>query len=154
MASAEKCQRGRFWADLINDGEMIRRVIALSCGCWSCPVCGPENARKLRGLIEEAVDGYLEERNKRKALLKYEIKLVTLTLPGKEWRKENTKEEAEKIIKKNLNKLLKMLRKHRGLSHYIWVKEYQQDGYAHIHLMLMGSGIASKDILDFLSGIS
>jgi len=80
--------------------------------------------------------------------IKYQIKLLTLTVPGKQYRLDNTPREAWEHIAKSFDKLIKSLKKSYGQFKYIKVYELQQDGFPHLHVLMAGKAIAPKDILD------
>jgi hypothetical protein len=79
----------------------------------------------------------------------YGVKLLTLTVPGREWRLLWTTEEAAVLIKKSLKRFLDALRNRFSPIDYLWVDEKQQDGYSHIHLLLVGRKIAPREVLDW-----
>lgn len=141
------CPEAGLWMRGVHEENLEDRFFRVRCKQWSCPFCAKKNAAMLRGLIQKALKGYMETQGQAEAKLRYHIKLVTLTMPGKEYRSASSLEEREKLIKKNLDKLLKALRKKRGVNQWIWVKEAQRDGTPHIHLILIGAGIADKGLL-------
>lgn len=138
------------WAELVNDSEGIHVVRHLRCKKWSCPFCKVENGRRLRLILTESVLSYLQRADQSSPKFKYQSKLVTFTLPGEAFRSEHTPAEAEKIGKKNLNKVFKMVRKHRGAVDYAWVQEDQPSSFPHWHALFLGPGVADKDFLPFL----
>lgn len=144
------CDCCRFWAEYVNESTNTVKVIKLRCKQWSCPECAKDNTATLRKVVIEALENYLAQLGLTEAKLRYAAKLVTLTLPGREWRQLHGQVEADQIIKKNLDKLLKMLRKHWGVEAYMWVREFQGDGYPHIHMLLLGPEIADRTILQFI----
>lgn len=145
-----ECERARFWGDVVKDGKEKRVILKLRCGQWSCPSCARDNATNLRRLLHESLESYLADHDMTDPKMRYGAKLITLTLPGLEWRKLHTIFESDKILKKCLDKLIRKLRKRYGLKDYVWVRELQPSGYPHIHLLALGPGIAGKDILDFV----
>jgi hypothetical protein len=77
--------------------------------------------------------------------------MVTLTVPGAEYRDTHTVEEAATDIKKALKALLEFLRREAGLEEYFWVCEEQSGGWPHIHLVVIGRGIAGKWIMRLIN---
>lgn len=145
-----ECERARFWGDIVKNGKEQRVLLKLRCGQWSCPFCAKQNADSLRRILSEALESYLAENDMTQPKMRYGVKLVTLTLPGSEWRKLYTVFESDKIIKKSLDSLIRRLRKKFGLRDYVWVRELQPSGYPHIHLLILGPEISGKGILDFI----
>jgi hypothetical protein len=82
--------------------------------------------------------------------LRYSAKLVTLTVPGDEWREAHTPEDAEVLSKQALKSLLEALRRDWGVKHYLWVREDQKGGWPHFHLLVMGGTIAPTSFLDWV----
>lgn len=125
--------------------------MAARCKKWGCPYCGPINARNLSKNLSTALESYLEEGKLTKAKMRYTVKTVTLTCPGESFRDENMPAEAGRLIKKALKSLLKSLKDHYGMVEYFWVCEYQHDLYPHIHLLVLGQGIAGKGVMRFIN---
>lgn len=108
------------------------------------------NAANLRRELREALSALMLRSGYTPAKFRYWAKFLTLTLPGREWRSMHTPAEAEKIIKAGWRKLRNSLRKHHGDFEYVQVDELQPSGYPHLHVLMVGEGIASRDILDFV----
>lgn len=141
------CPNAKLVIEMVDSKSETVRWIAARCKKWSCPVCARINALNLGRLIGESLMAYIEERRQKNMAHKYELKLVTLTVPGEKWREENTRDEAARKIKKALKSLLEWLRREADLEEYVWVCEDQQDGWPHIHLVILGRGIAGKWIM-------
>lgn len=126
------------------------KTIYLGCGMWSCPVCARKNAISLRLKIKRAVESIFEELCEDGFRPSYNIKFLTLTVPGTGYRTAYTPDEAEVHVKENFNRLRTALKKKYGEFEYIWVLEPQQDGYPHLHVLLMGKNIASIEIFRYI----
>lgn len=151
--TAMTCANMRFWAEIVKDADSVHKFVKLPCRSWSCPDCAKDNAQRLRRMVKAGLEAWFADHGITEAKLGYQVKLFTLTLPGREWRDARTLQEIEKIAKRNLNRLLQMLRKHRGLDTYVWVREVKGAKHLHFHMLLIGPGIASRDILDFVRGL-
>lgn len=147
------CPNMRFWAEVVNEIEGLHRHVKLPCRSWSCPECAKDNASRLRRLVKAGIEAWFNSQGITQAQLGYQVKLFTLTPPGDPWRSSHDLDEIERITKRNLNRLLQMLRKHRGLQAYVWVREVKGAKHLHYHLLVIGPGIAGKDILDFVRGL-
>lgn len=148
-----ECENAKLWAEVIDEDLGRHFSHKLRCKMWSCPFCSRLNARVLRSDISEAIQSYLEDNDLTEAQARYGMKFLTLTLPGKDYRGANTQAQGEEDAKKGLDKVLKMLRKHYGLQEYVWVREFQLGGWAHIHLLVMGGDCWKKDILPFVRSL-
>jgi hypothetical protein len=138
---------GKAWAEFLDKKTNEVLGLILRCKQWKCPDCARKNASALRTLLIQVLKAYLDSRDQTAPKLKYHHKLVTLTLPGAFWRSNNPPDQADKIMKKNLKRFLEWMRKHRGIKLYFWVREIGKDGYPHIHLLMLGPGVADKDFL-------
>lgn len=138
---------GKVWAEFRD--KKTNQVIGmiLRCKQWKCPDCARKNAAVLRSLLGDVLRAYLESRDQTAPKLRYHHKLVTLTLPGALWRSDHPPAEAEKIMKKYLKRFLEWMRKRRGVNLYFWVREIKND-YPHIHLLVLGPGVAEKDFMN------
>lgn len=113
------------------------------CKMWSCPTCRPNLVKKLRARL---LNG--EMMNHFTNGSRYQAKFLTLTCPGRAFRSANSPEQAYKLMSKSFRKLMKALAKFYGGFHYLRVVEAQRDGYPHYHVLLVGKGIESKNILN------
>ena len=112
------------------------------CKMWGCPTCRPINVRKLRARI---FNGNMNQFIKKG--YRYQTKFLTLTCPGQVFRSQNSVRMATKLMSRSFHKLMKALAKSSGDFHYLRVVEAQRDGYPHYHVLLVGAGIANKNIL-------
>lgn len=137
-----RCQRriGYFKGIYSGDDGLRVRVHPIDCGSWSCPDCG---SRKARRVYARAMGGHI---GKIKEDL-YSYKLLTLTVPGEEYRKTHTIGQAYKQGSDALTGLIKFLKYHVGSFEYLRVCELQRDGFPHWHIILVGRNIAPKYIL-------
>jgi hypothetical protein len=78
----------------------------------------------------------------------YNIKLLTLTYGGKGKRAGSTPAEAAKEMKEAWSKLRKEIRYEFGGFHFLKVFETHIDGWPHLHVILCGSAIAAREVLD------
>ena len=127
-------------------GNFQAKRSPLKCDKWSCDDCRPFKSKKLYsrlmngGLLEMAkIDGFRNQ---------YVVKLLTLTCPGKVYRDSKTPREAYADMTKCFDKLMRALKKNFGAFHYFRVREFQEDGYPHLHVILTGMNIASKGVLN------
>jgi hypothetical protein len=121
-----------------------RAVFVMRCGKWDCPICGPKKARKLE---RRAMKGFLAELSQVKGFdQRYLSKLLTLTVPGVEYRESRTPEEAYRELQDGWRKVVQVLRGKRKDWEYLRVVEPQKDGYPHLHVILTGPGIRDKEI--------
>lgn len=147
------CPNMRFWAELVNEDRVTHKSVKLPCRRWSCPECSKDNARRLRLAVRAGVSAWMSENDVTEAKLGYQVKLLTLTLPGGEWRESRSLAEMEKVSKHRLNNFLQMLRKHRGLDAYCWVREVKGEKHLHYHVLVIGPGISDRDVLPFVRGL-
>lgn len=145
------CPNSKIILDLVSDTTNQRFTVPARCKSWSCPYCSVINSRNLGSYLAEALASYLSERRLSEPKMRYTVKLVTLTVPGREFRALHTVQEAELMVKSALKGLLESLRRHYDLSEYFWVREYQQGGWAHIHLLILGAGISGKGVMRFIN---
>lgn len=152
---SEVCPRSAVYfeaAVIGEDGKTVNRFRkALPCNSWSCPVCAPRKARKVR---YRALNGGLMEVVKSKSGYRfnpYSAKMITLTCPGKEFRARYDPSEAEEIMKGDLNRLRTRLWKEYGKDfEYLLVVEPQKDGYPHFHIMFCGQAVIPKGFYWFI----
>jgi hypothetical protein len=144
------CPNSKLILELVDDAGMTHKRIKARCKSWSCPYCGPINSRGLGRLLGEVLESYLDEHRPSGRKYRYTLKMATLTVPGEEWRASHAPYEAQKLIRKALNGLLRKLRFHYGLEEYSWVVE-TKDGWPHIHLLLLGTQISSMGVMRFVN---
>lgn len=138
------CQRriGIFQGVYNSDDSHRLRVHPINCGSWACPVCGD---RKARRIYARAMGGQARRNHGC-----YGHKLLTLTVPGAEYRGTHGIREAYEQGSKALTGLTKFLQYHLGQFHYLRVCELQGDGYPHWHVVLVGGAIAPKYVLKII----
>lgn len=147
-----KCPSARFYTDLIIHEETGERLVRAVLGCkkWSCPVCGPLNARRLREKTKNGIKTIMDRIRTHGYRDKYFFKFLTLTLPGESFRRAYSLDMAERELKQNFNKLRTAIKKKYGDFEYIWVCEPQRDGFPHLHVLMIGKNIAGIDVKDFI----
>jgi hypothetical protein len=147
----KRCPQSRTKVEFVLHGEGgdILRSAYVRCKKWACEFCGKQNAIILRKRINQGFSGLLTAHSINPAHFQYAVKLLTLTVPGQEWRNCRTTEEASVLIKKSLKKFLDALRNRFAPIDYLWVDEKQRDGFPHIHLLLVGRKIAPREVLDW-----
>ena len=124
-------------------------VVNMTCKKWSCSVC----AKKKVSIIQlRAMNGPLVQEPHRliKMGKQYPVKMFHLTLPGTSWRYSHTIVESVDIIRKNWNKLRTALQKQYGKFHYLCTVEPQQDGWPHLHVLVVSEKMADSKPLKFV----
>lgn len=144
------CPDSKLILELINEERNEHFNTPARCKKWGCPYCGPINSRNLGQLLAGVIADYQAENRLSGAKIRYTLKSVTLTCLGDDFRSTHDGKVTGKLMKKALNRLLAALRYHYGLEEYFWVVEYV-DGYPHIHLLLIGSGISGKGVMRFIN---
>lgn len=94
------------------------------------------------GLVKEALA--LEREG-----VKYALKHLTLTLPGRHWREGKTPGGCVEVLTANLNKLLTAVKVVYGCFQYFWVMEWK-GGFPHLHVIMVGKAIRPRDLLGFV----
>lgn len=145
-----KYECAKTWVEFLIDEENRHIVAPIRCGSWKCEVCAKINASILRRKVREALAAWVEVSGYNAAKFKYWGKFLTLTLPGDEFRSIHSPEEGEQILKKNWRKLKKRLQRVYGSFDFILVDELQPSGYPHLHILLLGAALASKEVLKFI----
>jgi len=151
-----KCPNSRYFCEGVvleeNGDERYFRSFA-GCKQWSCPVCSRKMVQGLRRGLKRGLKAYFERYGDGYSP-KYFIKMVSLTVPGRNWREKVSTWAAEKIVKRSLVKLVAALRRKYGNAlEYVWVDERQRDGYPHIHLCITGSAVVPADIYQYIDGL-
>lgn len=118
--TANKKGCGRFTVQGKIKDEELWGFSRLLCKKWSCPVCGPKNARKLRGAINRVA----EDKNLKRFL--------TLTL-------DPSKYEGDSV--QYINNCWKKLRVYLSRKYgqkisFIRVLEFHKSGHAHFHILI------------------
>lgn len=115
------CGRWTVAGKIEDNGKSYRHISRLGCKGWTCPVCGPKKAKRLRHAIIQAAT----QREMRRFL--------TLTLDPRHC----TADDSEKYIKDCWGKFRVYLNRLNGESiDFIWVLERQKSGYAHLHILV------------------
>lgn len=149
VEAEERCPNSRRYARFLvegKDGRTKIQFVYLRCKQWSCPYCARVNAQVLYVKVKRGVEGCLEAERRDGFRDDYSVKFLTLTLPGREWRAETAREDAESIIKHSFKKVISQLRRKLGHIEYVWVMEFQRDGFAHLHVVLVGQAIAPPEV--------
>lgn len=151
-----KCEKLTFWA--VNTTLRQVKKIRRACNGWKCPICSPKKLKRLRAM---AINGLMDQLPKF-GPVGFSVKLLTLTCPGREWRKASESHldrpyytglvgihEACQILQRNFQKLRDTLQKnprYAGFSYFLTITP-QSDGYPHLHVVLVGPTIAQRRIL-------
>lgn len=149
----EKCPKAGFYLSYILHSDTGDRFITSLIGCnkWACPICGKKLAYKLKTKLKNGIKKHHDLIEKSGGFTtKYYYKFLTLTVPGEYYRSIYTIEESEQHLKTNFNKLRTALVKRFGRFEYNWVIEPQQDGYPHMHVVLIGDPIAPITVLNYI----
>ena len=148
----ERCPNSSMYARYIVEAKgkpSVIRIVPLRCKSWACPFCAKVNSRILYNKINRGIAGCLDEEKKSGFRDDYSLKFLTLTLPGREWRDSTSRVDAEEVLKYAFKKTISQLRRKLGHIEYCWVMEFQKkDGYAHLHVVLVGQAIAPKSVLN------
>jgi hypothetical protein len=103
----------------VGDGS-LHKFHRLNCKCWSCKHCGPKKAKRYRYLIAELAE--------KEQLTRF----VTLTLDPKKITGNSVRH-----LRCVFNKFrLYLGRRYGGPIKYIAVLEFQQNGIAHLHVLV------------------
>lgn len=140
-----KGDHGRGVFAIIQDatGDFVLVDKKVPCKSWLCLTCRVWMLRRLRCRI---FNGPMAQR----ALLAGPngSKLLTLTLPGREWREKHSRKEAKKLAQRAWDKLRRALKRSFGEFDHFKVMETQKDGYVHFHVLLVGDAVRPKRILE------
>lgn len=145
----DRCPNSRRYARFIIEdasGQTSQKFVYLRCKQWSCPYCARVNAQVLYVKVKRGIAGCVADELRDGFRDEYYVKFLTLTLPGREWRDAHSKLDAAAIIKHSFKKLIYQLRRKLGHIEFFWVMEFQRDGFAHLHVVLIGSAIAPKSV--------
>lgn len=109
------------WSLVGTIGERSEKFLRLGCKAWKCPRCGPKKAKRVKKGIITAAQG------------KNLCRLLTLTLDPRRC----TVEESPPYIKEVWRKMRQSFSRELGKTvEFICVMEFQQNGYAHLHVLL------------------
>lgn len=160
-----RCSIGHFnGVKLSPDGKLNYVSHSLSCNTWNCPVCGPRKAKKfIQRALEGEIGCYEGQTGFRS---RYEVKMVTLTCPGADYRKSdpcNTHTscytgnhspwDAYVDMKRHFDKLIRAMRKTLGNFLYVCVVERHQDGYPHFHVVFAGKCMIPKSVQPYIENL-
>lgn len=123
----------------------------IRCKKWSCDYCRPILNKTLRKRLYNGNFSEFVDPSDPKS--KYNYKLLTLTLPGAEWRSQRTPDQAYTDLSKSWDKLNRALKKQYGKFHSLRVVEPQRDGFPHFHILLSGKGIGKKSVLNTIRNL-
>lgn len=152
----DRCPNSRRYARFVVEdaqGKTSQKFVYLRCKQWSCPYCARVNAQLLYVKVKRGIAGCVAEERRDGFRDEYFVKFLTLTLPGREWRDSHSRLDAAAIIKRSFKKLMYQLRRKLGHIEYFWVMEFQRDGFAHLHVVLVGQAIAPKAVKDDIEKI-
>lgn len=110
-----------------KDGRgTFAQAIPVYCNQWGCPVCGPRKAKKLqKELIQIIVINSLDH-------------FVTVTLKPSTIPEEYRNKTGIYITKLFNHLRLILERKLKRKILYVWIKEFQGNGNAHLHILIKG----------------
>ncbi len=104
------------------------------CDEWNCPYCVALKARIIAGRLHQAISNYPY----------WMLKEIVLTIdPAK-----MTPVEAEKAITLAWNKLKTAMERKYGKFPFFWTKDYQQNGYIHMHILVITTTKIDKHFLN------
>jgi hypothetical protein len=145
-----KCGLGYFRGVAYNSKKDVLEGFKgnMRCKSWQCLEC---RELKHKELFARVINGNAVIEAQRPGFRpRYNIKLLTLTFPGRAWRSVMEREEAYEIMAECFNKLIRAMKKKLGEFSYLRVLEDQQDGYPHFHVLLVGPAIAPKWVLRYI----
>lgn len=143
----------KMYLEYLNDQTLRHGIYKIPCGSWACPECRLRNQAKMRKKFTVGIKGYFLLNRIDPGKMLFHAKFLTLTLPGDEWRSNYTPAQAEVILKKNYRKLRDRMKKEFSGFEFLSVDELQPSGYPHIHVLILGPGIASKGVLEWVRGV-
>lgn len=143
-----------------KEGGSETRTFHLPCNQWGCEICKKVKIRDLRKRLMQGVSEHLDKIKVNGFRDFYSMKFLTLTWPGAERRSSKfshtynpeytgseSPEDAYRSMRKFWNTMSSSLRKKYGDYSFISTVEPQQDGYPHIHILLMGGGVGNRKLL-------
>lgn len=150
MADLKRCPHSPgVFQGVRQDGKNLHGVsVQLPCNSWDCPFC---NSKKIARVRARIFNGDIFKAAIKKGYRdRYNQKFLTLTVPGKEYRKKHTPAQALVHVNSSFNKLRTAMRKKFGWFAFFRILEKQQDGYPHFHVLLSGQNIAKKEVLEYI----
>jgi len=145
-----RCPNSGFYGRVVvelGEGLWDEKLFFVRCKMWGCPFCAKVNASVLRFRVQKGVSAMYDRLVGRVGFkVEYWFKFLTLTLPGSFYRSEHTPDQGEADLKRSFSKLVTSLRRDGREFEYLWVQEWV-NGYPHLHVLLIGPGIAGKDVL-------
>jgi len=147
----------------LSTGKEI--IVKLNCDQWHCPYCGARLRKVLMARTIKGIYARLDEIGSEKLTarqMKYRLKLLTLTWPGRTRRLPSYMWNYAISERKNIENPVEALKVMQGIwniirtrllqiypdMNYFLVTEPQRDGYPHLHILLVGNSVVSKTILD------
>ena len=129
-----------------SKGVFIKTKLNIPCGFSKCPVC---KKNKLKKVKRRTNNGNFSEHVQRKGFRdnNYSYKFLTLTASGGDYRKETLPNDVYNKMIKDVDKLMRALKKKYGNFHYLRVSQSHKDGYPHLHFLLAGWAISPKGVL-------
>jgi len=162
----KRCPNRKVYIKGIDHEEGKAVTLILPCNQWHCPVCGPRLYRRLEKRAIRGVGQYLDTLGVNGRRLKYAMKMLTLTWPGRDRRSSEgavadgvtvsseaytgteSAHDAQRLMKKAWNVARTRLQKLYPDLKYFLITEPQTDGYPHFHVLILGSSVIPKSILD------
>lgn len=148
---SNRCPNSKLNIEICDTENETHRTIPARCKRWICEVCASINSRNLGRLIHAAFGSWIDESRLNNAQLKYRMKMISLTVPGSVWRSVNGIDAALEQGTKSLKALLRGLRKDFKVEEYVWVLEEQSSGYPHWHLIVLGDGVVTKELMGYVN---
>lgn len=108
------------------------KIIKKGCGNWRCSVCAKTKASRTQ---YRAIQGA--------SRISGFVRMLTLTLIDSSY---------EKTMMKDWNNLLTQLKKQGYVTHFFWVKEFQERGVRHLHVIFWGRFTPWEIIKKYWSG--
>lgn len=105
------------------------KIIKRGCGSWDCPVCAKKKSSKIQRKAIQA--------GQKQAGF---IRFLTLTV------------KSDENIMGDWNNLLTQLRKQKYIDSFFWVKEFQERGERHLHIIFWGKFIPWQNIKKYWDG--
>lgn len=135
-------------------GDLYYRVTVhnLCCDRWDCVPCAKKKRNRI--LARLSLGGLVKEAQRLVSIgCKYPVKMFTLTAGGNEYRAKCTQLESVEHLRANWNKLNAAMKKKYGGYHYLMVVEPHRDGWPHLHVMIVGEGVAKAKPLKWLKDV-
>ncbi len=122
-SQANRCPNGNGFTVEIKLNNGNTRYMPDRCDNWNCPYCSVVKARIIAGRLHQAISKYPN----------WMIKSLTLTVDTN----LIPPDIAEKSIPGAWNKLKVAMERKYGKFPFFWVKDYTQNGYIHLHILII-----------------